>query len=69
MYLPMSVNAACSGASCCVVASGGVTTAPAGDSCETEPESYGITLYEKYDCCAIPFENKLSNFCINRMVK
>lgn len=54
MYLPMSVNAACSGASCCVVASGGVTTAPAGDSCETEPESYGITLYEKYLCIAMP---------------
>ena len=53
MYLPMSVNAACSGASCCTVTAG-VTTAPSGDSCETEPESYGITLYEKYLCTSMP---------------
>jgi hypothetical protein len=45
--------AACSGSDCCDVTSG-VTTAPIADNCESEPESYGITLYEKYLCTARP---------------
>ena len=53
MYLPMNVQAACSGATCCSV-SAGVTTAPTNDSCEIEPASYGITLYEKYLCTNLP---------------
>ena len=53
IYTPMNVQAACSGASCCTV-SAGVTTAPSSDSCDTEPASYGITLYEKYLCTSLP---------------
>ena len=48
-----NIYAACSGSNCCAVSSG-VTTAPIFDNCETEPESYGITLYEKYLCTAKP---------------
>ena len=40
-------------ASACTVSSG-VTTLPAGDSCMSEPESYGITLYSKYLCTSVP---------------
>ena len=53
MYLPVSVHAACSGSSCCSVSSG-VTTVPIEDTCEIEPASYGITLYEKYLCTGLP---------------
>tara|TARA_E500000081_G_C6137982_1_gene358132 strand:+ start:2893 stop:3780 length:888 start_codon:yes stop_codon:yes gene_type:complete len=53
MYFPVSAQSACSGATCCTVSSG-VTTAPSNDSCETEPVSYGITLYEKYLCTSAP---------------
>jgi len=48
-----NIYAACSGSNCCAVSSG-VTTPPVGDYCESEPESYGITLYEKYLCTASP---------------
>lgn len=40
-------------ATACTVTSG-VTTLPVGDSCMSEPESYGITLYEKYLCTESP---------------
>jgi hypothetical protein len=40
-------------ANACTVTSG-VTTLPVGDSCMSEPESYGITLYSKYLCTAAP---------------
>lgn len=40
-------------ANACTVTSG-VTTLPVGDSCMSEPESYGITLYEKWLCTAQP---------------
>ena len=53
VYLPVNVHAACSGSSCCTV-SAGVTTAPIEDTCEIEPASYGITLYEKYLCTGLP---------------
>ena len=48
-------KAACSGETCCAVSSG-VTTAPtfAEGSCDTEPASYGITIYEKYLCTSMP---------------
>ena len=50
---PLNVNAACSGANCCSVSSG-VTTLPAGESCAILPDSYGITVYEKYLCTSAP---------------
>ena len=40
-------------ASACTVSSG-VTTLPVGDSCMSEPDSYGITLYSKYLCTSVP---------------
>ena len=48
-----NVYAACSGSDCCAVSSG-VTTPPVADNCESEPDSYGITLFEKYLCTANP---------------
>ena len=54
-FMITDAKAACSGATCCTVSSG-VTTAPtfAEGSCDTEPASYGITIYEKYLCTSIP---------------
>ena len=54
-FIVTDAKAACSGATCCTVSSG-VTTAPtfAEGSCDTEPASYGITIYEKYLCNEIP---------------
>jgi hypothetical protein len=55
----------------CTVTSG-ITTLPVGDSCQTEPDSYGITLYEKWLCTARPtvpadgVEYDLSN-CVQTM--
>ena len=55
----------------CTVTSG-VTTLPVGDSCQTEPDSYGITLYQKWLCTARPtvpadgVEYDLSN-CVQTM--
>jgi len=40
-------------ANACTVTSG-VTTLPVGDSCMSEPQSYGITLYSKYLCTTAP---------------
>ena len=50
---PMKVNAACSGADCCAVNSG-VVTLPALGNCAILPDSYGITVYEKYLCTSAP---------------
>jgi hypothetical protein len=50
---PLKSYAACSGANCCSVSSG-VTTLPSGDSCAILPDSYGITVYEKYLCTSEP---------------
>ena len=40
------------GAACTV--SSGVTTPPSSDDCQSEPESYGVTIYDKYLCTAAP---------------
>ena len=50
-FIVTDAKAACSGETCCTVSSG-VTTAPdfSEGSCDTEPASYGITIYEKYLC-------------------
>ena len=53
LMTPLKVNAACSGAECCAV-SGGVTTLPISGSCAIVPDSYGITIYEKYLCTSAP---------------
>ena len=50
---PLKGNAACSGADCCAVNSG-VVTLPSLSSCAILPDSYGITVYEKYLCTAAP---------------
>ena len=54
-FIVTDAKAACSGETCCTVSSG-VTTAPdfSEGSCDTEPASYGITIYEKYLCTSIP---------------
>lgn len=50
---PIKAYAACSGEECCAVSSG-VTTLPSGSSCAILPDSYGITVYEKYLCTSEP---------------
>jgi len=50
---PIKAYAACSGEDCCAVSSG-VTTLPSGSSCAILPDSYGITVYEKYLCTSEP---------------
>ena len=50
---PIKAYAACSGADCCAVSSG-VTTLETGESCAILPDSYGITVYEKYLCTSEP---------------
>jgi hypothetical protein len=50
---PIQVNAACSGSDCCTVSSN-VVTLDSGSSCALTPDSYGITVYEKYLCTAAP---------------
>jgi len=50
---PIKAYSACSGENCCAVSSG-VTTLPSGDSCAILPDSYGITVYEKYLCTSEP---------------
>jgi len=50
---PIKAYAACSGEDCCAVSSG-VTTLPSASSCAILPDSYGITVYEKYLCTSEP---------------
>ena len=50
---PINAYSACSGEDCCAVSSG-VTTLPSGSSCAILPDSYGITVYEKYLCTSAP---------------
>ena len=50
---PIKAYSACSGEDCCAVSSG-VTTLPSGSSCAILPDSYGITVYEKYLCTSEP---------------
>ena len=50
---PINAYSACSGEDCCAVSSG-VTTLPSASSCAILPDSYGITVYEKYLCTSEP---------------
>jgi len=50
---PIKAYSACSGEDCCAVSSG-VTTLPSASSCAILPDSYGITVYEKYLCTSEP---------------
>ena len=50
---PIKAYSACSGEDCCAVSSG-VTTLPSASSCAILPDSYGITVYEKYLCTSAP---------------
>ena len=50
---PLKAYAACSGADCCAVNSG-VVTLPSAGNCAILPDSYGITVYEKYLCTSAP---------------
>ena len=50
---PLKAYAACSGADCCAISSG-VVTLPSGGNCAILPDSYGITVYEKYLCTSAP---------------
>lgn len=49
---PLSLSSKAYAAACTVTS--GVTTLPVGDSCMSEPSSYGITLYSKYLCTSVP---------------